>query len=108
MFFELLNFCGNFLTIFGHSSILPVNGYVEYMPGNTNLIFSVPHDGSINLTSIPVRRNGCMDLAGVCIFPGGDECDPNKICEADIVADLNAKVIARTVYGKYVLENILT
>ena len=102
MLFELINLFGNLVTIFAHSSILPVNNYVEYIPGNTNLIFSVPHDGSINLTSIPVRRNGCKDLAGVCIFPGSEDCDPDKICEADIVADLNAKVIARTVYDKYV------
>ena len=102
MFLEILNLFGNFLTIFAHSSILPVNSYVEYIPGNTNLIFSVPHDGNINLTSFPVRRNGCKDMGGICIFPGSDHCDPEKIFEADIVADLNAKVIAQTVYDKYV------
>ena len=44
--------------------------YVEYIPGNTNFIFSVAHDGSMNLTSILVRQNDCEDSDGVCIYPG--------------------------------------
>eukprot|EP00090_Calanus_glacialis_P016318 TRINITY_DN25571_c0_g1_i1.p1 TRINITY_DN25571_c0_g1~~TRINITY_DN25571_c0_g1_i1.p1 ORF type:complete len:317 (-),score=83.23 TRINITY_DN25571_c0_g1_i1:111-950(-) len=76
--------------------------HVEYIPGNTNLIFSVPHDGSINLTSIPVRRNGCKDAEDVCLYPGKDDCHPEKICKVITGADLNAKVITRTVYDKYV------
>ena len=31
--------------------------YVEYSPGNTNLVFTVPHDGQTYLTSIPTRQN---------------------------------------------------
>ena len=31
--------------------------YVEYSPGNTNLVFTVPHDGQTKLASIPIRQN---------------------------------------------------
>jgi len=104
MFLEFVNLLGVFLSIFvsSFSPPAPSNVYVEYIPGNTNLIFSVPHDGDTNLTSIPLRRNGCKDSEGVCIYPGKEECDPDKICKVIIGADLNAKDIAKTVFDKYV------
>jgi len=102
MLLEIAQLLGLFLTVLVYSSDPPENPYVEYIPGNTNLIFSVPHDGNINLTSIPVRRNGCKDSEGVCIYPGKDECDPDKICKVITWADFNAKVIARTVFEKFV------
>ena len=42
----------------------PQHPYVEYIPGNTNLIFSVPHDGKVKLPNIPVRKPGCRDDNG--------------------------------------------
>lgn len=84
------------------SAIPPENPYVEYVPGNTNLIFSVPHDGNINLTSIPVRRDGCKNTHGVCVYPAMEECESEMICQVDIVADLNAKVITKIVFENYV------
>merc|ERR1711936_332807 len=98
-FVELL---GVFLGIIALSSFPPENEYVEYIPGNTNLIFSVPHDGIVNLTSIPVRKNGCKNSDDVCIYPGNDDCDPEKVCKVITWADYNAKDIARTVFEKYV------
>merc|ERR1712222_316415 len=40
------------------------NRYVEYSPGNTNLVSTVPHDGQTRLDSIPIRENGCRDVVG--------------------------------------------
>ena len=102
MLLEVVELIGIFLGISVYSLPPPANQYVEYIPGNTNLIFSVPHDGIVNLTSIPVRKDGCKDSQGVCIYPGSEDCDPQKICKADTVADFNAKDIARTVFDKYV------
>ena len=84
------------------SSLPPFDPYVEYVPGNTNLIFSVPHDGRINLTSIPIRQDGCKDANGICKYPGTGECKSDAICKVDVVGDLNAAVITRIVYNTYV------
>ena len=37
------------------------HNYVEYTPGNINLIISVPHDGFLHPGSIPNRTAGCRD-----------------------------------------------
>ena len=42
----------------------PQHPYIEYIPGNTNLIFSVPHDGREKLDIIPVRKPGCRNDEG--------------------------------------------
>jgi len=76
--------------------------YVEYIRGDTNLIFSVPHDGNINLTSIPARKNGCKNLDGICVYPGNDKCHPKDVCKVVTGADLNSLVIARAVFASYV------
>ena len=102
MFFEFVNFLGLLVGIFVYSSEPepPSNPHVEYIRGDANLIFSVPHDGKTNLTSIPVRKNGCKDSHGVCVYPGKDDCDPESICKVITWADYNAQVIARTVFEK--------
>lgn len=46
-----------------------VNRFVEYIPGDTNLIISVPHGGYLTPSSIPDRSPGCLDDSGVCHFP---------------------------------------
>ena len=78
------------------------SSYVEYIHGDTNLIFSVPHDGNINLTSIPVRKNGCKNLDGICVYPGNDKCHPKDVCKVVTGADLNSLGIARAVFASYV------
>jgi len=87
-----------------HNPAVPTlhSPYVEYTHGNTNLIFSVPHDGHIKLPTIPVRRNGSRNSAGVCIFPGRDDCDPEDVCKVVTEADLNSKEIANIAFDKYV------
>jgi len=102
MIIEIANFL-LFFTLSAYSSLYPPsNKYVEYTPGNTNLIFTVPHDGSINITSIPIRQDGCKDSSGVCHYPAREDCPAKNVCKADIVADFNAKVITQTVFDTYV------
>ena len=72
--------------------------YVEYSPGNTNLIFTVPHDGQIRPKSIPTRKNvrffvfvdnlfiflpqGCRDVVGgVCFYPSKEGCQKPFLCK---------------------------
>jgi len=43
------------------------NRYVEYSPGNTNLVFTVPHDGQTKLASIPIRQNVTVHIFDVDI-----------------------------------------
>ena len=38
--------------------------YVEYSPGNTNLLFTVPHDGQSKPASIPTRQNVTFHISG--------------------------------------------
>ena len=104
MLIEVANFFGLMVGMFVFSSEPepPSNPHVEYIRGDTNLIFSVPHDGKTNLTSIPVRRNGCKDTQGVCVYPGKDDCAPDDVCKVVTWADFNALVIARTVFANYV------
>ena len=103
MLLEAAEFIGAlFLVYYVSSETPPNNPYVEYIQGNTNLIFSVPHDGRINLTSIPIRTNGCKDPSGTCKYPGKDDCETDNICKVITGADLNAAVITRKVYETYV------
>jgi len=102
MVIEIANFL-LFFTLSAYSSPPPPsNPYVEYIPGNTNLIFSVSHEGSINITSIPIRQDGCKDSTGMCLYPAREDCPAENICKADTVADFNAKVITQTVFDTYV------
>jgi len=66
------------------------NRYVEYSPGNTNLVFTVPHDGQIKLDSIPIRQNGCRDVVGgVCNYPSSEDCMKPFLCKAILYSDSN-------------------
>merc|ERR1712212_1365111 len=66
------------------------NRYVEYSPGNTNLVFTVPHDGQTYLTSIPTRQNGCRDVVGgVCYYPSSEDCQKPFLCRAVLRSDVN-------------------
>lgn len=39
--------------------------FVEHIKGNTNLVISVPHDGKLEIPSIPQRKNGCRNKYGI-------------------------------------------
>merc|ERR1712192_96436 len=66
------------------------NRYVEFSPGNTNLIFTVPHDGQTKLASIPIRQNGCRDVVGgVCNYPSSEDCVKPFLCKAILYSDSN-------------------
>ena len=67
MIIEILELVGLLLAVDGvvtEEYRPPDHPYVEYIPGNTNLIFSVPHDGKVKLPNIPVRKPGCKDDNG--------------------------------------------
>jgi len=72
------------------------NRYVEYSPGNTNLVFTVPHDGQTYLTSIPTRQNGCREVVGgVCYYPSSEDCQRPFLCKAIIYSDSNTHDFAK-------------
>ena len=75
--------------------------YVEYIPGDTNLIFTVPHDGKETPDHLPTRQQGCQDSKGVCKFPGKKNCKKNKICTVATKGDANTQDIARTVFTEF-------
>jgi len=83
----------------------PTHPYVEYIQGNTNLIISVPHDGRVELPNIPERKPGCKDDAGKCQFGDKiqtDKCKAKNVCKVILGSDLNASVIARFVFNKFI------
>ena len=45
--------------------------YVDCLPGNTNLVISAPHDGTLKPRNIPERKYGCKDRAGNCQYKRG-------------------------------------
>jgi len=71
-------------TLLSRDVFFGVNRYVEYVPGDTNLIVSIPHGGYLKPSSIPDRTPGCRDRSGVCQFPctsprsTGQECAPSS------------------------------
>jgi len=91
---------------------------VEYVPGDTNLIFSVPHDGEFKLRSVPQREPGCgkvgKDKSACvytyrepgctgenCIRPGGGKCTEEKSCWVVTYVDRNTRKIARRAWEKF-------
>ena len=66
MIIEILELVGLLLAFDGVATEdrPPQHPYVEYIPGNTNLVISVPHDGRVEPPSIPMRRPGCRDSGG--------------------------------------------
>merc|ERR1712216_935794 len=73
-----------------------IHRYVEYSPGNTNLVFTVPHDGQTKPASIPTRQNGCRDVVGgVCNYPSSEDCQKPFLCKALIFSDSNTHDFAK-------------
>ena len=76
--------------------------YVEYFPGNINLVFTVPHNGYEKPDHMPTRKHGCKNMVGVCKFPGKDKCSKSKICKVATLGDAHTQEMARTVFNTFV------
>ena len=77
MIIEILELVGLLLAVDGvvtEEYRLPDHPYVEYIPGNTNLVISVPHDGRVEPPGIPLRRPGCRDSEGGSQVVPADHC----------------------------------
>ena len=70
-----------------HSTNYEAFEYVEYISGNINLIFTIPHNGYEKPDHMPTRKHGCKNRAGVCQFPGTDSCSKSKICKVPTLGD---------------------
>jgi len=77
-------------------------GYIEYTPGNTNLIITSPHDGHLTPESIPDRTPGCKDSSGVCQFPGEANCPQERICKVVVIPDRYSLDMAQTFREVYI------
>merc|ERR1719320_2265777 len=78
--------------------------YVEYVPGNINLIFTVPHNGYEKPDHMPTRQHGCQDKKGNCKFPGVSNCPKSKVCKVATLGDGHTQEIARTVFNNFVMN----
>jgi len=76
--------------------------YVDYIQGNMNLIFSVPHNGHMKPDYMPMRQPGCENEKGVCEFPGKKSCSKSKECKVATKGDAQSQDIARTVFKAFV------
>ena len=76
--------------------------YVEYTPGDIDLILTVPHNGYKKPDSIPTRQPGCKNSAGVCQFPGADSCTRTKTCKVATLGDAQTQKIGRAVFNAFV------
>jgi hypothetical protein len=76
--------------------------YIEYIPGNINLVFTVPHNGYEKPDYMPTRQPGCENSKGVCQFPGEKSCSKSKICKVATLGDAKTQEIARTVFNTFV------
>jgi len=81
--------------------------YVDYTPGNINLILTVPHNG-IRKSNIPKRKPGCKNDEGVCQYPGKENCSQKKICKVVTLADANTKEIAKVAFDTFVNNTKMT
>ena len=80
----------------------PRHPHVEFIPGNTNLVISVPHDGTVRPPNIPVRQPGCRRKAGgECQFRREEDCETELQCKVITGRDTNSGEIARVVFTKY-------
>merc|ERR1711872_217871 len=78
--------------------------WVEYLPGELNLIITVPHNGDEKPEGLEDRKDGYKDNEGLCHFPGTDnpeEMDSDdEVCEVSLGADLYTRSIAKKVSQK--------
>jgi len=78
--------------------------WVEYLPGDLNLIITVPHNGEEKPEGLEDRKDGYKDKKGLRHFPGTDnpeEMDSeDEVCEVSLGADLFTRSIAKKVSKK--------
>lgn len=77
---------------------------VEYIPGDTNIIFSVPHDGFLKLRSVPDRRPGCKPIGGSkkdCVYPGSADCPEERQCFVVTYVDRNTRKMAKLAWDTF-------
>ena len=87
----------------------PQHPYVEFIAGNTNLVISAPHDGTVEPPNIPVRRPGCRRERGAeCEFRREEECQSDLQCRIITGRDTASAEIARLVFTKYLQLTGLT
>ena len=84
-----------------------LDSFVEYIPGNSNIILSIPHGGKISVHEIPNRIPGCHDSTTtgpdfVCLFHRNQECLRNETCRIVTRADL------KTIELGNIITNYLT
>ena len=81
----------------------PQHPYVEFIAGNTNLVLSAPHDGTVEPPNIPVRQPGCRreESGGGCQFGSGEQCRADRQCRVITGRDTASAELARLVFTKY-------
>ena len=83
----------------------PRHPEVEFIPGNTNLVISAPHDGTVKPPNIPMRQPGCKrETGGECQFSRDqreEDCETELQCKVVTGRDTNSGEIARVVFTKY-------
>jgi len=83
------------------SGVTSGSEYVEYIPGNINLLISVPHDGRLKPDNLKDRRNG-VKVNGVCNY--SEDVDTKKgseICKSGKFADLDSSRIAEKMADEF-------
>eukprot|EP00095_Tigriopus_kingsejongensis_P004044 maker-scaffold5_size1054832-snap-gene-5.16 protein:Tk04044 transcript:maker-scaffold5_size1054832-snap-gene-5.16-mRNA-1 annotation:"PREDICTED: uncharacterized protein LOC100492536" len=69
--------------------------YIQYIPGNFNVVVTIPHGGSAKPSSWPDRRPGCPNTNGVaCYYSKTDPCIPDASqCSFVHVSDAHTRTI---------------
>ena len=77
-FLFFVDYSGCLVTEQNDTVFYGTNNFVEYRPGNTNLIISVPHDGFQRPNQLPNRTHGCRNKprseGGLCQYPWTPDC----------------------------------
>jgi len=83
------------------TAIVPSTEYVQYIPGDINLIISVPHDGRSKPKDLRNRRNG-VKVRGECDYEAdSSQASAKDICKVVLGADLNSKKIGLLMAEEY-------
>jgi len=107
----LLNHSGGGLAGSDDIVLTGTRDFVEYRPGDTNLIISIPHDGFLRPGNIPNRTHGCRDKAksegGSCRYPWTSDCpspgprSDEWFCKAVTYSDSFTQEIGRGVAAEF-------
>ena len=84
-----------FFYIFALCSTGSHGAFVDYTPGNLNIIITAPHGGSEKPANISNRIHGCPDGAGGCVYNKDESCSNEDECEARTGTDSKTRDIAK-------------